>query len=328
MYQHLIALFVGYAIDLVVGDPQGWPHPIRLIGALISCLERHLRARFPQDPAGEKRAGILLVISVVAISWLTSAAVLILTARVSRVLSLVLECVMVAYMLATTSLARESKKVYACLRKGDLQGARAAVSLIVGRDTDKLDERGVVRAAVETVAENTSDGVVAPLLYMALGGALLGVAYKAINTMDSMVGYKNERYLHFGWAAARADDVANFVPARIAGLLMCAAARLVRLDARRAFTTMRKDHVKSTSPNAGFTEAACAGALGVELGGDNSYFGTVVHKPTMGEKMRPLEAEDIIRSHRLLYATSLLCLILSAGISWLMAQVGGVALWI
>jgi len=331
MTQHTVALILGYLLDLALGDPHTWPHPVRWIGRLITALERPLRSAFPKSPRGELVAGSVLVAIVISVSWAASAALLILTVRISPWLSLVLETILCYQMLATKSLKDESMRVHAALTAGDLPGARKAVGMIVGRDTQALDEAGVTRAAVETVAENASDGVIAPLVWMAVGGAPLGVLYKAVNTMDSMVGYKNDRYRHFGTCAARLDDVCNYLPARVAGLLMCASAWLAGsdFDGRRAWRTLRRDHARHASPNAAFTEAACAGPLGVRLAGDSYYFGKLVHKPTLGDPVRPIEPADIVRANRLLYLTSALGFALAIAVRLLIATLcGEVPLWL
>lgn len=316
MPQHLMALAIGFALDLVVGDPHWLPHPIRLIGRLISGLERILRRVFPATPKGERAAGVVLVVLVCTISTACAIALLVLCGMASPWLALAVESIMCYQMLATKALKDESMKVYDALAAGDLAAARSAVSMIVGRDVERLDAAGVTRATVETVAENASDGVVAPLLFMAVGGAPLGVFYKAINTMDSMVGYRNEKYRYFGTAAARFDDVLNFVPARLSGVLMVCAASIVRLDAKGAWRIFLRDRRKHASPNSAHTEAACAGALDVALAGDAWYFGKLVEKPTIGDALRPVEAADIVRANRLLYATASLSLVLCLALGW------------
>lgn len=316
MPQHLMALAIGFALDLVVGDPHWLPHPIRLVGRLISGLERILRRVFPATPKGERAAGVVLVVLVCAISTACAIALLVLCGMASPWLALAVESIMCYQMLATKALKDESMKVYDALAAGDLAAARSAVSMIVGRDVERLDAAGVTRAAVETVAENASDGVVAPLLFMAVGGAPLGVFYKAVNTMDSMVGYRNEKYRYFGTAAARFDDVLNFVPARLSGVLMVCAASIARLDAKGAWRIFLRDRRKHASPNSAHTEAACAGALDVALAGDAWYFGKLVEKPTIGDALRPVEAADIVRANRLLYATASLSLVLCLALGW------------
>ena len=274
---HLITVLLpGVVLDWLLGDPHWMPHPVRWMGRAITWLEGVLRRVFPGTPAGERLAGALL---------------------------------------AARALQKESMAVCPPLAAGDLAGAREAVSRIVGRDTQRLDEAGVVKAAVETVAENTSDGVTAPLLFLALGGLPLGMVYKAVNTMDSMVGYRNERYRWFGTAAARLDDVLNWIPARLSGLMMClAAALLPGCSGRRALRVFFRDRRKHSSPNSAHTEAACAGALGVQLAGDAWYFGKKVSKPTIGDGLRPVERADVARACRLMYVTELLTL--AAVLGW------------
>lgn len=308
---HVAAVLLGYVLDLIVGDPYNLPHPIRWIGNLIAALEKALRRVFPKTPAGERAGGVALVVLVAGISTACAVLLLWLCGLVAWWLQFAVETIMCYQMLATKSLRVESMKVHKPLYEGDLPAARHAVSMIVGRDTDRLDEQGVAKATVETIAENASDGVIAPLLFMGLFGAPGAVFYKAVNTMDSMVGYKNDKYLHFGRAAAKFDDVLNFIPARVAGVLMCAGAGLAQLDARGAWRIFKRDRRNHTSPNSAHTEAACAGALGIQLAGSNYYFGKLVEKPTIGDATRPIELEDIVRTNKLLYATSALGLLVS-----------------
>ena len=311
----LAALVIGFCIDLLVGDPHGFPHPVVLIGKCISVLERGLRCICPKTPSGERAAGAILWGAVVIVSTAVPALLLWLSGLVSPWLRLALESVMCWQILAVKSLRDESMKVYDALESGDLAASRHAVSMIVGRDTDRLDDAAVTRAAVETVAENTSDGVVAPLLFLAIGGAPLGFFYKAVNTMDSMVGYRNERYRWFGTAAARVDDVLNWIPARLSGLLMClSAALLPGCSGRRALRVFFRDRRKHSSPNSAHTEASCAGALGVQLAGDAWYFGKKVSKPTIGDGLRPVERADVARACRLMYATTVLALLLGCAV--------------
>lgn len=327
--QHVLAMVFGFALDLVLGDPHNVPHPVRWMGALIARLEGPLRRAFPQTTRGEQLAGAVLVVLVVGVSVGCAVVLLWLCGMVSWWLALGVESIICYQMLSVKSLRDESMAVAKPLAAGDLPAARQAVSMIVGRDTDRLDEEGVAKAAVETVAENTSDGVVAPLVYMAIGGAPLAVLYKAVNTMDSMVGYKNDRYRHFGTAAARLDDVLNFVPARLAGILMCLAAPLAGLDGRGAWRIFRRDRLAHSSPNSAHTEAACAGALGVQLAGGNWYFGNYVEKPTIGDATRPVECADIARANRLLYATAVLAFAVAVATSaaiWV-GVVGGGRPW-
>ena len=306
MTSHLTALALGFLLDLILGDPHWAPHPVRWIGRLIALLEKVLRRMFPDTPRALVAAGFFLVVLTAGISAGAAVLLLWLCGLVSPWLAFALEVLLSYQCLATKSLRDESMKVCERLQAGDLPGARYAVSMIVGRDTDRLTEAGVAKAAVETVAENASDGVIAPLIFLAIGGAPLGIFYKACNTMDSMVGYKNDRYLYFGRCAARWDDVLNFIPARLAGAMMCLAAPFAGLDGKTAWRIFRRDRKNHKSPNSAHTEAAAAGALGVQLAGSNYYFGRLVEKPTIGDDHRPIEVGDILRVNRLLYATAIL----------------------
>lgn len=308
------ALLLGFLLDLLLGDPHGFPHIVSGMGKLISFLEKRLRARFPKTPEGERSAGLLLVSLTLLFFACVPLCVLYFAYRLSPWLGFAVEAFFCFQLLAAKSLRDESGKVYRSLTDRDLPGARRNLSMIVGRDTDRLDEAGVIRAAVETVAENTSDGVVAPLFYLALGGPVLGCLYKAVNTMDSMVGYKNERYLHFGRAAAKLDDIANFIPARLAARLMIFASRLLGFDAKNAKLVYRRDRYNHASPNSAHTESVCAGALHVRLAGDAYYFGKLCRKPFIGDGGRPVEPEDIRRAGRLLYLTAVFMLLLALGL--------------
>ena len=306
MTAHLTALALGFCLDLLLGDPHWAPHPVRLIGRLIAALEKLLRKLFPATKNGLLAAGFVLVALVLGLSFGVTALLLWACGLVSPWLAFAVETVLCYQLLAARSLRDESMKVCRALEAGDLPGGRHAVSMIVGRDTERLDETGVAKAAVETVAENASDGVIAPLLFLAVGGAPLGMLYKAANTMDSMVGYKNDRYLYFGRCAARLDDVLNFIPARLAGALMCLAAPFAGLDEKDAWRIFRRDRKNHKSPNSAHTEAAAAGALHVQLAGPNYYFGKLVEKPTIGDDLRAVEPTDIRRVNRLMLAASAL----------------------
>ena len=310
----LAALLLGCLLDLLFGDPHWMPHPVRAMGGITALLERPLRFLFPKGPKGELAAGAALVVLAAGISTGAAVLALWLCRRIHPLLAFAAETLLCYQLLAARSLRDESVKVYRALRDGALEEARRAVSMIVGRDTDRLDRDGVARAAVETVAENASDGVVAPLLFLAIGGAPLGVFYKAVNTMDSMVGYKNDRYLYFGRAAARLDDAVNFLPARLAGVLMCLAARPAGFDGKNAWKIFLRDRKKHKSPNSAHTEAAAAGALDIQLGGSSFYFGKRVEKPTIGDPLRPVEPADILRCNRLMYAAAFLAMVLFCGI--------------
>ena len=310
MMLSLGALILGFLLDLLIGDPHFLYHPIRLVGNLIAVSEKVLRRIFPKTKYGELAAGVLLVVIVIAITTAVPALLLYGAWRLNRGLGFALETVMCYQLLATKALKDESMKVYDRLKEGDLEGSRYAVSMIVGRDTQVLDEAGVTKAAVETVAENASDGVIAPMIFLAFGGPVLGYFYKAINTMDSMVGYKNEKYLYFGRTAAKLDDVVNYLPARMAALLMILACRFTGLDKKRAFAVWKRDRFNHASPNSAQTEAVMAGALGIQLAGDAWYFGTLYKKKTIGDAVRPVEYEDIRRANRLLYGTAMVSMVI------------------
>mgnify|MGYP000048477504 FL=1 len=313
---HMIAFVCGFVLDLVFGDPHALPHPIRLIGTLIAGLEKKLLKLQMRDEKKELYKGILLVVLVLFSTGAVAALVLVGAYWLHLAVGIVVESVMTYQILATKCLKDESMKVYQSLNEQGLEAGRAAVSMIVGRDTNVLDETGVVKAAVETVAENTSDGVIAPMLYTALGGPILGFVYKAVNTMDSMVGYKNDKYLYFGRAAAKLDDVVNFIPARISAYLMITAAYIggKAFDGKRAYHIYKRDRRNHASPNSAQTESVCAGAFGIQLAGDASYFGKVVKKPYIGDAHRAVEREDIVRVNRLMYVTAVisevLCLVI------------------
>lgn len=306
---HCMAFVVGFVLDLIVGDPHSLPHPVCLIGRLISTLEKRLHTEASKgQPEKERRSGAFLVLLVLLCTGMVTLLFLAASYKLHPLLGVAVETVMTCQILATKCLRQESMKVYDCLNRGSLPDARKAVAMIVGRDTDELDEAGVIRAAVETVAENTSDGVIAPMLYTALGGPVFGFLYKAVNTMDSMIGYKNDRYLHFGRTAAKLDDVVNYLPSRISAWLMIGVSFLPGkgYNGKEAYRIYKRDRRKHASPNSAQTEAACAGALGVRLLGDASYFGKVVHKPQIGDAVREIENEDIRRVNRLLYRTAFL----------------------
>ena len=309
MVQSLAALIIGSIVDFILGDPRELWHPVQGIGWVISRLEKILRRLFPAGRRGERWAGAVLVVLTLLVSVGVPALLLFLLSLVHPLLSFLLSCIFCWQLLAARSLRIESLKVEAALEKEGLEAGRRAVSMIVGRDTRDLTEEGVIKAAVETVAENTSDGVTAPLFYMILAGPLGGFAYKAVNTMDSMVGYKNEKYRYFGTCAARLDDAANFIPARLSALFMTAAAFLAGYDGKNAWRILKRDRKKHKSPNAAHTEAVMAGALDVQLAGDAWYFGKLVRKPFIGDGIRPIERQDIRRACRLEYATALLQLL-------------------
>lgn len=316
---HMAAFLLGFLLDLLLGDPYFLPHPVRLIGKLITAVEKRLRANLGgmckkggKSCGCEKktlRAGKALVFIVLAATALTAIVLLSAAYLVHPCLGITMEIMMTYQCLAAKCLKAESMKVYYCLQDEDLARARQAVSMIVGRDTAHLDAEGIAKAAVETVAENTSDGEVAPMLYLALGGPVLGFIYKAINTMDSMVGYRNAEYLYFGRAAAKLDDVVNFIPARLSAWMMILSSFLLgkEFSGTHAWSIYKRDRKMHASPNSAQTESVCAGALGIRLAGDSIYFGKTVKKPYLGDALRQVQAEDIRRANRLLYLTAWLC---------------------
>lgn len=310
----LFAIPCGYLLDQLMGDPHWMPHPVRMMGWMISRLETVLRRLFPGTDRGELLGGGVLAAAVPVISFAVSAALLWLAALIHPLLAVAVESWMCFQILAVKSLRTESMKVYDRLAAGDIPGARKAVSMIVGRDTEALDASGITKAAVETVAENAGDGIVAPLLFLALGGAPLGFFCKAVNTLDSMVGYQNDRYRYFGRVSARVDDAVNFIPARLCGLLMAAAAPLCGLDGRGALRIFLRDRKQHASPNSAHPEAACAGALGVALAGNAVYGGVIHEKPVLGDDLRPVEPEDIVRANRLMGTAAFLALLFSLAV--------------
>ncbi|MBD5469962.1 MAG: cobalamin biosynthesis protein CobD [Lachnospiraceae bacterium] len=316
MKYHMLAFFLGFICDCILGDPHIFPHPIRLIGTLITKTEKTLRQNEKtQNSAVMLWKGTILVIFVIA-STVTVTSLLLLAAYcLNPYLGMALETLMTYQILAAKCLQVESMKVYQCLKKKDLVQARAALSMIVGRDTQHLCEEDIAKAAIETVAENTSDGVIAPMLYLAIGGPILGFFYKAVNTMDSMVGYRNDTYLYFGRTAAKLDDYINFIPARISAYLMIAAAFILErfqkcFSGKQALRIYKRDRKKHASPNSAQTESVCAGALGIRLAGDASYFGKTVSKPYIGDSLHSVTNQDIRRANHLMYLTAWLCEIL------------------
>ena len=304
----VLPLILGFGLDCIVGDPYNIPHPIRLIGKIIGVLEKIIRRNMKNLRLG----GFLLAIIVVTFSTIIPLAILFVCYKINVILGIAIETVMSCYMLAAKCLCKESMKVCRASESGDIESARKAVSMIVGRDTTVLDKDGIIRAAVETVAENASDGVTAPLFYMGLGGAIGAFLYKSVNTMDSMIGYKNEKYADIGRFAAKLDDVLNYIPSRLTALLMVASAPIFRLDAQNALRIWKRDRRKHASPNSAQTESACAGALHVRLAGDAWYFGELHKKPYIGNDDRQIEAADIRRANCLMYGASVFMLIISS----------------
>ena len=322
MCYHIFAFIAGFVLDLLIGDPHFIPHPVRLIGSLISFLDKRLNCDAGIISLKKKlnlikyKRGMLLAFTVIFATFAMSVIIIVAAYSINLYAGIIAEAVMTWQILATKCLRVESMRVYDALRTDGVDAGRRAVSMIVGRDTSVLDVAGVTRAAVETIAENTSDGVIAPMLYTAIGGPVLGFVYKAVNTMDSMLGYKNDKYMYFGRFAARLDDVVNFIPARISAYLMIAAAFIGgrQFDGKNAYRIFKRDRFNHASPNSAQTESVCAGALRVQLAGDAVYFGKLVKKKYIGDGLREIEYEDIKRANRLMYITAFLCELLSVAV--------------
>ena len=322
MCYHIFAFIAGFVLDLLIGDPHFIPHPVRLIGSLISFCDKRLNCDAGYNISEKKlnlikyKRGMLLAFTVIFATFAISVIIIVAAYSINLYAGVIAEAVMTWQILATKCLRVESMRVYDALRTDGVDAGRRAVSMIVGRDTSVLDAAGVTRAAVETIAENTSDGVIAPMLYTAIGGPVLGFVYKAVNTMDSMIGYKNDKYMYFGRFAARLDDVVNFIPARISAYLMIAAAFIGgrQFDGKNAYRIFKRDRFNHASPNSAQTESVCAGALRVQLAGDAVYFGKLVKKKYIGDGLREIEYEDIKRANRLMYITAFLCELLSVAV--------------
>lgn len=322
MCYHIFAFIAGFVLDLLIGDPHFIPHPVRLIGSLISFCDKRLNCDAGYNISEKKlnlikyKRGMLLAFTVIFATFAISVIIIVAAYSINLYAGVIAEAVMTWQILATKCLRVESMRVYDALRTDGVDAGRRAVSMIVGRDTSVLDAAGVTRAAVETIAENTSDGVIAPMLYTAIGGPVLGFVYKAVNTMDSMLGYKNDKYMYFGRFAARLDDVVNFIPARISAYLMIAAAFIGgrQFDGKNAYRIFKRDRFNHASPNSAQTESVCAGALRVQLAGDAVYFGKLVKKKYIGDGLSEIEYEDIKRANRLMYITAFLCELLSVAV--------------
>ena len=312
---NIAAMLVGFVLDLIIGDPEGWTHPVIWIGKWISFVEKRLRKR----GGNLRRSALVLTASTVLIAMAATAAMLGILALIHKAALFIGMCIISWWCLSAKCLAVESKGVYRALGVSVEKG-RTQVARIVGRDTTELSEEEIVCATVETVAENTTDGVISPMLYLAIGGPVLAMGFKAASTLDSMVGYLNEKYRDIGWSSAKFDDVLNYIPARICGWLMCIGAFFVKLDGKNAIRIMKRDHANHLSPNCAWSESAAAGAMHIQLGGTHTYFGKVVEKPTIGDDDRPVEKRDILRANRLLYVSSALM----AGI----AALAGVMIWL
>lgn len=321
MNYSLLALILGFVFDLLLGDPRWLYHPICIIGNFIAFLEKRIRSVLPKSEKGELFGGVLEVILVCLFSFGIPFLVIRLLYRLHLIAGFLLEVFWCYQLFAAKSLKTESMKVYDRLKNGTIEEARYAVSMIVGRDTKSLTETGVTKAAVETIAESTSDGIIAPMFYMAIGGVPLMFLYKAINTMDSMLGYKNDKYIYYGRCAAKLDDAANYIPSRIAGRFMTAAAFFTGMDGKNSVRIFRRDRRNHASPNSAQTESAMAGALGIQLAGDAWYFGQLYKKPTIGDANRPVEPEDIWRANKLMYGTSILGAVIFSAVIFLISNI-------
>lgn len=300
---NILSIYIGYIIDLIVGDPYSFPHPVRYIGKLIKITENNIR-KVAKSERGLKIGGFFLWIITVGLTYLITYGIVTLSSFNDTVYILVNSFVIYT-TLATKCLKDEAVKIYKVLKTGDLEKSRVQLSYIVGRDTTNLSKTEIIRATVETVAENTVDGIIAPMFYAFIGGAPLAMAYKAINTLDSTVGYKNDKYMHLGFASAKIDDIANYIPARISVILITIGCMALGYDYKNCFKISIRDRKNHKSPNCAYPEGAVAGALGVQLGGTNIYFGKSVYKPTIGDKNREIEKDDIVKTNRIMYATSI-----------------------
>ena len=306
--RHLAIITLGYLMDLLVGDPYWFPHPVRLMGWYINQAQKWIRRAFPTD-RGLKFGGVLLLLSTVLLTLAITIGIVLGLKAISPIAAFIGQVLLCWMILSTKGLAYEANMVKKALEIG-LEEGRNRVGYIVGRDTAELSEQEVIKATIETVAENTTDGIVSPLLYLCLGGVYAGMVFKAVSTLDSMVGYMNKKYQHIGWASAKTDDVLNYIPARITGYLMVLSAWLLHLDFRGSFRIMKRDHANHKSPNCAWSESAVAGALGIQLGGTHLYFGEEVYKPTIGDDERPATPEDIQTTNAIMYWTAFLALIL------------------
>lgn len=319
MIKLVIPVIIGFLLDLLLGDPHWFKfHPIRLIGNLISLMEKTLRTLIKKDKKQEFIAGIVLFVVVILVSVLVPGVILYIVYSINKYAGIITEGIMCYFLFATKALKDESMKVYEALKENDIEKSRNAVSMIVGRDTKNLTKEGIIKATIETIAENTSDGVIAPMFYMFIFGACGGFLYKAINTMDSMIGYKNDQYMYFGRFAAKADDVANFIPSRLAALLMIVVSYVLPwFSGKNAFEIYKRDRKKSKSPNSCQTEAVCAGALNISLLGDAYYFGKLYKKESIGDDIEEISIEMIVHTNILLYGTAILGIVVMLGIKYM-----------
>lgn len=298
----MLSYTIGLVLDFIIGDPNNPFHPVRIIGALGIKLENITRRVFKNL----KISGFVTWLGVILITFLVNSLIVRLAFSISNIFGIIIEGILLYFCIAFKGLKVEGLKVIKVLESGDIEGARKQLSYIVGRDTEALDEEGIIRAVIETVAENTSDGIIAPLLFGALGGAPLAMTYKAVNTCDSMFGYKNDKYIDFGLVSAKMDDLFNYIPARLTGYLVIFAAFILGLDYKNSYRIYKRDRYNHTSPNSAHPESAVAGALGIRLGGANYYFGKIVEKPTIGDKNKVIEISDLYKTNNILLVVTLL----------------------
>ena len=309
----VIKIWIAYVLDLIFGDPQNIIHPVQVIGKMISSGEKSLlEKKYKSDRKYKFFAGMILNITVISLTY--GITYLIRRTSENSIILTVAEIYLMYTVFSINSLAREGNRVYNILKEGNIERARKDLSYLVSRDTGTMDEKMIIRSTMETISENTVDGIVAPMFYMFLGGLPLSMAYKAINTLDSMVGYKNEKYIDFGKFSAKLDDVANFIPARITGIFIILASMILGYNGKEAWRIFFRDRKNHSSPNSAHSEASVAGALGVQFGGRVSYFGKEVDKPTIGDKKKEFEIEDIKKNIKIMYATSFLSLVVFSAI--------------
>lgn len=311
----MLALTLGYLLDLLFADPRWLYHPVRVIGLLINFLEKTLRN--PENKKHDKAKGFVLLIVVILLSYLIPYLILLFCSRISPILAIGIETIMVFQIMATKSLKTEVMKVYRKIKENDIDGARKFISYLVSRDTESLSFSDISKAAVETVSENIVDGVISPLFFLIIGGAPLGFLFKGVSTLDSMVGYKNDKYYDFGYASAKMDDILNYVPARITGFLIVAVAFLLGYDYKASYRILMRDKRNHSSPNSAWSEAPVAGALGIQFGGKVPYFGKMFEKATIGDNIKMVDGEDIIKVNRILYLSSISAMVISLFIKWI-----------
>ena len=309
----VIKIWIAYVLDLIFGDPQNIIHPVQIIGKMINIGEKSLLGKkYKSDRKYKFFAGMILNITIISLTY--GITYLIHRTSENSIIFTVAEIYLMYTIFSINSLAREGNRVYNILKEGNIEKARKDLSYLVSRDTETMDEKMIIRSTMETISENTVDGIVAPMFYMFLGGLPLSMAYKAINTLDSMVGYKNEKYIDFGKFSAKLDDVANFIPARITGIFIILASMILGYNGKEAWRIFFRDRKNHSSPNSAHSEASVAGALGVQFGGRVSYFGKEVDKPTIGDKKKEFEIEDIKKNIKIMYATSFLSLVVFSAI--------------